>query len=167
VRHRESASAALARWWPALLLAGGVFALPAVRVPLTDRLQRIAVAGPALKAIVSNASDLGVLAGVTALCAMVAVVLPALAPVRPSIQPLVYGVYLSHPLLVFGIAVAARRVGVALWLPWLSIPLTAVVLAVVSLGVWVLASSRFTAWAVGIGSAACGPAPAMTKQGET
>lgn len=167
VRHRGPASAALARWWPVLLLAGGAFALPAVRVPLADRLERIAVAGPALKSIVSNASDLAVLAGVAALCAMAAAAWPTLARLARRHQPLVYGVYLSHPLLVFGLAVAAKRVGVTAWLGWLSIPLTAIVLAAVSLGVWALGRSRFTAWMVGVDPAACGPASAMTERGET
>jgi hypothetical protein len=68
---------------------------------------------------------------------------------------------------VFGLAVAAKRAGVTAWLGWLSIPLTAIVLAVVSLGVWALGRSRFTAWMVGVDPAACGPASAMTERGET
>jgi surface polysaccharide O-acyltransferase-like enzyme len=140
LRH-SSASAAMRRSWPAVLVVGML--MEAARAPAPAD-----VAGAAYV----NAADLLAIAGLAGACAALARSAPRAAEWAERTHRLVYGVYLLHPLLVYAVVRLALRFDASAWLGSLAVVaiVWAIVLATSVSVVGVCARFRASAWIVGV-----------------
>lgn len=148
----------LARWWPLLVAAGVAGAAASAAGSLYWPLRWV-VARPGwirqetrrLEAAVESIAHVVTVAGVVGLSASLATTRARLADLARRWAPLVFGTYLAHAAVVFGILLAARR-----YAPdTVTSPIFVAILTLVGLAAGIgvtrlLAASHYTCWMVGV-----------------